>query len=191
MEIPQIPHLSNYPMDIPFPLHVYINSHAKQSCSMVFLINASHRQKANGAETFEVPFRGLWDERFHQPIFGCNNLTAQIQYYDEQPFQGDLSMRIDFIEGGVNTFLPVFNNVLKATRVQMHAEQQQASHVPPVAISDTTPAPNEYFPQSNMAFVDPNDPSHIYTTQPVGVNDERRSDAPSWSVSGGGLRRRA
>lgn len=160
-------------------------------CSMVFLINENDRTKAN-AETFEMPFRGILDERFNQPIFGCNNLTTTVQYYDEQPFRGGLTMRIDFIRGGVNTFLPVFNNVLGATRAQMNAELREtnAQQIPAVAISQTTPSPTEYFPQSNMAFVDPSDPSRIYTTQPAGADTQRRSDAPTWSVSGEGLRRR-
>lgn len=158
---------------------------------MVYLIDQKDRRQVNGVETFEMPFRGICNERFHQPIFGCNNLTVTVQYYDDQPFQGDLTSRIDFVQGGVNTFLPIFNNVLLATRVQMEAERRRAEDVPPVAISDTTPAATNYFPQSNMAFVDPNDPSRIYTTQPAGSTDERRSDTPSWSVSGSGLRRRA
>lgn len=154
---------------------------------MVFLISESHRSKAN-AESFEVPFRGLWDERFHQPIFSCNNLTATVQYYDDQPFNGDLSIRLDFVEGGVNTFLPVFNNVLLATRVQMDAERRRADNIPPVAISDVAPQAEEYFPHNNVAFVDPSDPSRIYTTQPV--SEQTRVDTPQWSVSGDGLRRR-
>lgn len=160
---------------------------------MVFLIDVKDRTKAN-AETFEMPFRGILDERFNQPIFGCNNLTTTVQYYDEQPFRGGLTMRIDFTRGGVNTFLPVFNNVLGATRAQMNAEIRQSNTQQmqqAIAISDTTPSPTEYFPQSNMAFVDPSDPSHIYTTQPAGAETQRRNDAPTWSVSGEGLRRRA
>lgn len=137
-----------------------------------------------------MPFRGLWDESFHQPIFGCNNLTATIQYYDEQPFQGGLTMRIDFVQGGVNTFLPVFNNVLHATRVQMNVERQQEQHVDPVHVQENTPSSTEFFPQSNMAFVDPSDPARIYTTQPAEGVAGRRTDTPSWNVSGGGLRRR-
>lgn len=154
---------------------------------MVFLIQENLRAKAN-AESFEMPFRGLWDERFHQPIFSCNNLTATIQYYDDQPFAGDLTMRLDFVEGGVNTFLPMFNNVLLATRVQMDAERRRADDIPPVAISDVAPQAEEFFPQNNLAFVDPSDPSRIYTTQPL--TDQRRTDAPQWSVSSEGLRRR-
>lgn len=157
---------------------------------LVFLIDESSRAKANGAETFEMPFRGLWDEKFNQPLFSCNNLTATIQYYDDQPFQGGLTMRIDFVQGGVNTFLPVFNNVLGATRVQAHAQQQQEQQVDPIAVSEDTPANTDYFPQSNMAFVDPSDPTRLFTTQPAQEIPERRTDTPSWNTSAGGLRRR-
>lgn len=155
---------------------------------MVFMVRPQDQEKA-GAQTFEMPFRGLWDEKFNQPIFGCNNLTASIQYYDNEPFSGDLTIRIDFIEGGVNTFLPIFNNVLRTTRVQLAHENNQ-QEIPPVDVAQSAPAPEEYFPNQNMAFVDPQDPSRIYTTQPVVENAERRQEAPSWSVSGAGLRRR-
>lgn len=155
--------------------------------SIVFLFSDSCKGKAN-AESFEMPFRGLWNERFHQPLFSCNNLTASIQYYDDQPFSGDLSMQLDFVEGGVNTFLPVFNNVLYATRVQMDAERRTADNVPPVAISSVTPHPEEFFPQNNVAFIDPSDPSRIYTTQPA--SEQHRADTPQWNVSAEGLRNR-
>lgn len=155
---------------------------------MVFLINPSDRHKSN-CDSLEVPFRGLWDERFHQPIFGCNNLTSTIQYYDDQPFQGDLTIRIDFVHGGVNTFLPVFNNVLLATRVQMEAERRQQQPVASVAISSSTPSVNEFLPGNNIAFVDPQDPSTIYASQPVSEYEPRR-EAPAWSPSGAGLRKR-
>lgn len=157
---------------------------------MVFLISEGDRAKANNAETFEMPFRGLWNEAFHQPIFSVNNLTATIQFYNDQPFVGGLTMRIDFVQGGVNTFLPVFNNVLRATRIQLDAEGRRADDIPPEPIAEHPPLAADLLPDANMAFVDPNDPSRIYTTQPVGSNDDRRSDAPTWSVSGEGLRRR-
>lgn len=156
---------------------------------MVFMVSPNDRAKAD-CETFEMPFRGLWDEAFHQPIFGCNNLTATIQFYDDQPFSGNLTMRIDFVEGGVNTFLPLFNNVLHATRVQLQREQQAQQYIPPVSISSNTPAPQQYFPNQDAAFLDPQDPSRIYTTQPAMGEYEPRQNAPEWSVSGANLRRR-
>lgn len=156
---------------------------------MVLLIKESDRQKATG-ETFEMPFRGIWDERFNQPIFGCNNLTSTVQYYDGQPFSGNLTMRMDFVEGGVNTFLPVFNNVLEATRIQMQNEHRAQNNIPPVAMNATTPSPQQYFPDQNAAFIDPHDPSQIFATQPSMGSQQPRTEAPSWSVSGQNLRRR-
>lgn len=156
---------------------------------MVFMIRQQDQQKA-GAATFEMPFRGIYDERLNQPIFGCINLTAGIMYYDEQPFSGDLSIRINFAEGGVNTFLPIFNNVLGATRQQLAQTQQTQQQAPPVAVNESAPPPAQFFPDQNDAFVDPQDPSHIYTTQPVVRPEERRQDPPSWHVSGAGLHQR-
>lgn len=161
------------------------------SLRMVFM--PSNQAKA-GCQSIEVPFRGLWEERFHQPIFNVNNLTATVQYYDDQPFQGDLTIKLEFREGGVNTFLPVFNNVLGATRRQLAAEAQQAdasgggSSPFPSAGAMPSGGAAEYMPGNNDAFVDPHDPSKLYTTQPI--SDTRREGVPSWSASSGGLRKR-
>lgn len=157
---------------------------------MVFIIREQDRQKAGGAQTFEIPFRGIYNEKLNQPIFGCINLSAGVMYYDEQPFSGDLSIRIDFSEGGVNTFLPMFNNVLLATRQQLAQLQRTQDYVPPVEVAESTPAPAQYFPDHNEAFVDPQDPSRIYTTQPIVHPEQRRQEPPSWHVSGAGLHRR-
>lgn len=153
---------------------------------LVFLL-ASPTSSLPEIHNLEIPFRGLWDERLNQPIFGPVNLSMTVQYYDEQPFVGELSARINFIEGGVNTFLPVFNNVLRATRVQL-AHEQAAQHTEtPPPIPTHEPAPQQdYLPGS--AYVDPSDPSRLYTTQPA--TQETRQDAPSWHPSAGGLRRR-
>eukprot|EP00178_Gracilaria_changii_P006943 TRINITY_DN223_c0_g1_i3.p1 TRINITY_DN223_c0_g1~~TRINITY_DN223_c0_g1_i3.p1 ORF type:complete len:212 (+),score=25.07 TRINITY_DN223_c0_g1_i3:1231-1866(+) len=155
---------------------------------IVFMVAPEQAQKAR-FETFEVPFRGIINEAFNQPIFGCNNLTAGVLYYEGQPFMGDLTMRIDFVRGGVNTFMPVFNNVLLAVRQQMARESQANQYSPPVHPTTTTPQVEQYFPSHNSAFIDPHDPSTIYTTQPVG-EETRRQDVPSWHVSAQGLRSR-
>lgn len=158
--------------------------------SMVFLIRQQDQSKANAA-SFEVPFRGLWEERFNQPIFGCNNLTASIQYYDEQPFVGNLTMRIDFVEGGVNTFLPMFNNVLRTTRVQLaHESANQQAPPAPVSLAPSAPPVESFLPGHNQAFVDPHDPSRIFTTQPFVEEQQRRDRVPEWAVSAPGMRRR-
>lgn len=159
---------------------------------MVFRVNDSDVGKAR-CETFEMPFRGLWDEKLNQPIFGSNNLTASLQFYDDQPFQGNLSVKLIFKEGGVGTFLQMFNNVLRTTRVQLNRERQMGAQPAPIPVSGSN-TPSEpvqtFMPGHNEAFVDPQDPSRIFTTQPMAPDSRRRDQTPSWSVSGGGLRRR-
>lgn len=174
---------------------------------MVFRVAESNIGKAQ-CESFEMPFRGLWDERLNQPIFGTNNLTATMMYYDEQPFAGVLSIKLVFKEGGVGTFLNVFNNVLRATRIQLNRERANAAaganatadvaaQPPPIPAEATQPeasAPpsSQFLPvHSEAAFVDPHDPSRIYTTQqPTLDSEQRRDTAPEWSVSGQGVRKR-
>jgi WW domain-binding protein 2 len=162
------------------------------SLRMVFM--PSDPTRSQNCQSLEMPFRGLWDEFFHQPIFAVNNLTATIQYYDEQPFSGTLTIKLEFREGGVNTFLPVFNNLLRATRAQLAMESRAAAGIEPPPIPAYAPgapqSPNEYMPGGNSAFVDPTDPSRIFTTQPVAENNELRDNVPAWSASGGGMRNR-
>jgi hypothetical protein len=154
--------------------------------------------KARDIQSFEFPFRGLWDEKFHQPIFSVNNLTASIQYYDGEPFAGQLTVKLGFPEGGVNTFLPVFNNVLRATRVQLAQESRAAiGSAPPPPIpgpsSALSSSPTDFMPGQSSAFVDPQDPSRLYTTQPVLIDDQRRGNMPTWhsnAPENPGLRRR-
>ncbi len=157
---------------------------------MVFLVAEQDRFKAQ-CESFEMPFRGIWDEKLNQPIFAANNLTASLQYYDEQPFEGNLSVKLVFREGGVGTFLEMFNNVLRATRRQLERERQMGAMSAPIAVSNNTPPVQNYMPGQNEAFVDPQDPSKIYTTQPVVSEAGRRDQTPTWSTaSSAGLRRR-
>lgn len=161
------------------------------SVRMVFTPHSA--SAAQNIQSIEIPFRGLWDERFHQPIFAVNNLTASVQYYDGEPFVGELSIKLEFREGGVNTFLPVFNNVLRATRSELTREAAATTggnQPPPIPSQNTVTTPREYLPGQNDAFVDPSDPSRIYTTQPVAIDGSQRENIPYWSTSNGGLRRR-
>lgn len=159
---------------------------------MVFRVSEQDQTKAR-CETLEMPFRGLWDEKLNQPIFSSVNLSATMQYYDDQPFVGDLSIKLIFKNGGVGTFLEMFNNVLRTTRVQLNRERRMGAQPDPIPQSNSgasAPPPQEFMPNQNEAFIDPSDPSQIYTTQPVVPEARRRNEAPSWSVSGTGLRRR-
>jgi hypothetical protein len=157
------------------------------SMRQVFL--PSDAAKARGVQSVELPWRGLWDERFNQPIFGVNNLTATVQYYDGEPFNGTLAVRLDFKEGGCNTYLPVFNNILRATRAQLRLESGAAEASPIPSPGAAASVPSEYYPGHNDAFVDPNDTSRLYTTQPV-VQEAPRAEMPRWNPSASNLRRR-
>lgn len=157
---------------------------------MVFLVSEGDRFKSQ-CESFEMPFRGLWDEKLNQPIFAANNLTATLQFYDNQPFTGDLSFKLIFREGGCNTFLHMFNNVLRTTRQQLQAERRLGGTPAPIAAPPSAPPVEEYMSGHGEAFVDPQDPSTIYTTQPAQLGSSRRESTPAWStVSKDGLRRR-
>ena len=162
---------------------------------MVFLVDDKDRAKAQ-AETYEFPFRGLWNEKLNQPIFHANNITANVQYYDDQPFRGTLSIKLIFKQGGLGTFLTVFNSALKATRVQLLREER-ASQAPPPPLPPQNPESTQFEQQfldgevqDNPAFVDPSDPSRLYTTQPVVAESDRRPAPPAWAVSADGLRQR-
>lgn len=157
------------------------------SMRQVFL--PADETKSGGVQSVELPWRGMWEERFNQPIFGVNNLTATVQYYDGEPFNGSLAVRLDFPYGGCNTFLPVFNNILRATRAQLRLEAEGPPPPPIPAPGEAAAAPAEYYPGENDAFVDPNDTSRLYTTQPV-VQEAPRGDAPRWNPSAANLRRR-
>jgi hypothetical protein len=196
------------PFPLPFPGEVFVLTRDKISITVkdaemelrslrgrlfvtsmrqVFL--PSDPAKARGVASVELPWRGLWDERFNQPIFGVNNLTATVQYYDGEPFNGTLSVRLDFKEGGCNTYLPVFNNILRATRAQLELEARGSEPGPIPAAGVAASEPSEYYPGHNDAFVDPRDTSRLYTTQPV-VSEAPREEMPRWNPSAANLRRR-
>mmetsp|Transcript_18555 Transcript_18555/g.38958 ORF Transcript_18555/g.38958 Transcript_18555/m.38958 type:complete len:185 (-) Transcript_18555:277-831(-) len=96
---------------------------------MVLVVDSKHIATAQ-CESMELPFQGIEEESFNQPIFGTNNLSGRCKPYDNQPFHGEIRFRLKFYEGGVGTFLPIFNSVLGATRrilYQRRQQQQQGS----------------------------------------------------------------
>ena len=103
------------------------------------------------------------NERFNQPIFGANNMSGT-----NDPLPGGLTNAITwtltFKEGGVGTFLPLFFRLVQEMRHRMAQENQaQYEHnfaAPPVA--------QQVVQQIlGAAYVDPNDPTKLYVSQPV------------------------
>mmetsp|Transcript_22061 Transcript_22061/g.38093 ORF Transcript_22061/g.38093 Transcript_22061/m.38093 type:complete len:210 (-) Transcript_22061:485-1114(-) len=130
------------------------------SLRLVFITSEKCSSKSR-FESLELPLQGIWDEKLNQPIFGCNNISGTSQYYDNQPFQGTLTFKLYFMRGGVGTFVPQLNWALQAARRALQRSQQAEIHtnVPFMGSS-------EILQMQSVAYVDPSDPSTVYTMQP-------------------------
>mmetsp|Transcript_46067 Transcript_46067/g.76737 ORF Transcript_46067/g.76737 Transcript_46067/m.76737 type:complete len:244 (-) Transcript_46067:466-1197(-) len=105
---------------------------------------------------FELPYMGIFEEKFNQPIFGANNLSGSVSALPGGGLLGSARFKITFNEGGVGTFLPMFfslmaeaHNRLSQDRVPQFVEQVRTGTI------------------VQQAYIDPNDPSVLYITQPV------------------------
>mmetsp|Transcript_2061 Transcript_2061/g.6152 ORF Transcript_2061/g.6152 Transcript_2061/m.6152 type:complete len:242 (+) Transcript_2061:66-791(+) len=162
---------------------------------MVFVVSDKHRSKCR-VESAEVPFRGIENAALHQPIFGANNLSANLIPYEGQPFRGTITFRVFFKRGGLGTFLPRFNHVLSTTRrmtSEAERRQRQEARERGEAPANTQFATQDlmwgtpldqngggmvseqaqsvwygapYDPNEFVGMVDPSDPSEIYIHQP-------------------------
>jgi hypothetical protein len=120
-------------------------------------------QRGGSCESFDLPLGTMHNERFNQPIFGANNMTGT-----SEPLPGGLTDEIKwtltFKEGGVGTFLPLFFRLVQEMRRRMAQESQsQYEHsfaAPPVAQQVVQHI-------IGAAYVDPNDPTKLYVSQPV------------------------
>lgn len=126
---------------------------------MVFIAN---KPDVDGLAAFDLPLTYLRNDKFSQPIFGCNNLSGECWPVCEGggPMGSlpPLEYKLFFLEGGVGTFLPLYFTFITAAR-EADRNQRQSGAAP-------KPQP-EIQAQMNQAFVDPDDPTAIYLTQPV------------------------
>ncbi|XP_078433569.1 classical AGP protein [Wolffia australiana] len=125
-----------------------------------------------GFVAFDMPLLYVHDEKFNQPIFFCNNISAYVEPVvpEDQPraLYSTHTVKILFKEGGCGTFVPLFFNLLASAR-------QYAQFAAAAAAQPTAPYPRidplqvSAPPVEEMmrhAYVDPNDPSKIYLQQP-------------------------
>mmetsp|Transcript_17366 Transcript_17366/g.47320 ORF Transcript_17366/g.47320 Transcript_17366/m.47320 type:complete len:215 (-) Transcript_17366:106-750(-) len=145
---------------------------------IVFVSSKSNRPDFT---SFEVFLETLKAPKFNQPIFGANYLSG-----DAAPLPGDLTsplaghsahFTLTFNSGGCGTFLNLFFQLLSDIQ-----ERTDASHLAQAAQDGRL---------NQVAFVDPNDPSVLYLSQPAAAPNSQQTtafevDAPSAPPAPGG-----
>ncbi|GJS99652.1 stress-induced protein [Tanacetum coccineum] len=85
---------------------------------------------------FDMPLLYVHDEKFHQPVFHCNNISGVVEpvvpYDQNRAMYPAHSFKIMFKNGGCGTFVPLFLNLIKSVRQY-----------------------NQQFVASNTTYVDP------------------------------------
>jgi len=191
----------------PTPRH-----HSWTAAGTLFLSNmrlvfvAAQPDAVSGLVAFSLPLALLSDDTsFVQPIFRCNHLAGSVKAEggDGSGNEAQHKFKLEFREGGVGTFLPLFLRFLEYLRaVRRKAETGSAAWTPPVAPTPTPaaaststapsrpPAPVQpMWPaaappiEPGAAFVDPSDPSKIYLTAPI---SESAGAAPFGGAGWGG-----
>jgi len=116
--------------------------------------------KGNGSlDGFDLPIATLIEESFNQPIFGANNLTGSSPPLDGSGLSDSIKWKVTFNNGGVGTFLPLFFRLLN--------EMRQRMSQPHAATATATLSPLDAQQILHAAYVDPNDPSKLYVSQPM------------------------
>lgn len=124
---------------------------------------------------FDMPLLYVSDEKFHQPIFLCNNISASVEPVVPENENGALysthTIKIRFKDGGCGTFVPLFFNLIKSVRE--HHQQQTASMAQP-RMDPLQAAQTPVDDMMRRAYVDPNDPTRIFLQQPPTESQLRR-----------------
>jgi len=105
---------------------------------------------------FDLPLATLVNESFNQPIFGANNLSGESPPLEGTGLQDIIKWVLYFNNGGVGTFLPLFFRLLSEMRNRM-AQSEPTNAFTSVEAQQIIQA----------AYVDPNDPSKLYVSQPT------------------------
>jgi len=129
----------------------------------IIFVSTEKRKVALGPgatfDSFDFPLTTLSGEAFNQPIFGANNLTGTVQPIEGMGLPGPASFKLSFNQGGCGSFLHFFLRALRELR-----SGSSGQGLGRMAVNGTLRV-------ESSAFVDPNDPSIIYFSQPtVGVS---------------------
>jgi WW domain-binding protein 2 len=140
---------------------------------MVFVAS---KTDTSGLQAFDLPLVYIRGDKFNQPIFGCNNLSGECWPVCEGGGpDGSLpphAYKLFFLEGGVGTFLPLYFTFITSAREQERNRKN-------ITAAASQP---DFHLQMNQAFVDPNDPTSLFLTQPV---SQTTAQAPVYAANYG------
>ena len=108
------------------------------------------------------------DEAFNQPLFGCNNLTFNVAPQTNWGNGLAFSVKFEFRNGGAQTFLRLFWKVMSGVNECRNAPGRSLSY-PSRLVAGVVPDVIRSISSgqfASSAFVDPSDPTYIYTAQP-------------------------
>lgn len=143
---------------------------------MVFI--SKNQEDSNVLQAFDLPLLYIRNDKFNQPIFGCNHLAGEC--WPVSPTGGPggtlppYKWKLNFLTGGVGTLLPIYYRFLKEVRAAEHDRKRAEELANHGVVKE----------QVNHAFVDPNDPTTLYLTQPVG-DDARLPHVPVYAANYG------
>jgi len=122
----------------------------------------------SGLVAFALPFTALAPStEFKQPIFAANHLSGVCAGATGEAH----AFKLEFKEGGVGTFLPLYFRLLEYARAVAASGGGGGAggSGAAAAAADAKPAPPPAVAQAvATAFVDPSDPSKLFLTQPDG-----------------------
>jgi WW domain-binding protein 2 len=136
---------------------------------MVFVAN---KPDPNGFQAFDLPLVYIRGDKFNQPILGCNNLSGECWPVCENGGPNGafppMVYKLFFLEGGVGTFLPLYFSFITSAREADRNQRQAGASQQQV----------DFQAQMSQAFVDPDDPTQLYLTQPV---QQQTASAPVYA----------
>jgi len=128
---------------------------------IVFVAKAPSTQHGLDFRSFDIPIKNIQEEKFNQPIFGANNMTGVVLPVVELGLRVPARWRIAFRQGGVGVFLPVFLQLMQEfRRAAAQAGAWQGA-------GDGGVMGRLVSHMAQQAFVDPNDPSVVFVSQPA------------------------
>ena len=154
--------------------------------SHVRMVFVAPKADSSGLQSFDFPLAYVNGEKFNQPIFGCNNLQFTCLSV-ATPGAANVvhSVKLYLKNGGCGTLLPFLFRILEATRRQQRAAQAAAERAqyPEVVYNAESVLP-EVQSMINTAYVDPNDPTTIYVSQPVGQDQVMKDEDKPYEPTG-------